>query len=191
MEYVLLFAIVLGINLMPALGPPTWSVIVIYELNTHMPLVALVLISALAAASGRFLLALGFRYLREYVPDRTRQNLVAAGTLLEHRKRNAALALGLFALSPVPSAQLFEAAGLMGIRLFKFTGVFFLGRIASYSIYGATATRIAATSVGDAFQRALVNPVGIALEVGMIALLLVLSQIDWAKRFARPESKRL
>ncbi|MFA5968000.1 MAG: hypothetical protein WC816_01930 [Sphingomonas sp.] len=190
MEYAVLFAIVLGINLMPALGPPTWSVIVIYELHTHIPLVALVLISALAAASGRLLLALGFRYLRGYVPARTMQNLVAAGELVEHRKRGAVLALGLFALSPVPSAQLFEAAGLMGVRLLKFTTVFFLGRVVSYSIYGATATRIAATSVGDAFQRALVNPVGIAIEVGMIALLMVLAQIDWAKRFGRPRSRR-
>ena len=41
-----------------------------------------------------------------------RCNLVAAREAFERRKRAGVIALGLFALSPVPSAQLFEAAGL-------------------------------------------------------------------------------
>lgn len=54
-EYLILFGIVLGINLMPAFGPPTWSVIVIYGLNTKIPVAALVVTGAVAAALGRFL----------------------------------------------------------------------------------------------------------------------------------------
>ncbi|MBK5264455.1 MAG: hypothetical protein JJE34_04360 [Alphaproteobacteria bacterium] len=56
-DYLILFAIVLGVNLMPAFGPPTWSVIVVYGINTKMPVPALVLVAASAAATGRFLLA--------------------------------------------------------------------------------------------------------------------------------------
>lgn len=36
-DYLILFAIVLGVNMMPAFGPPTWSVIVLYGLNTNFP----------------------------------------------------------------------------------------------------------------------------------------------------------
>lgn len=45
-EHLVLFAIVLGVNLMPALGLPTWSIIVVYGLNTKMPLPGLMLTAA-------------------------------------------------------------------------------------------------------------------------------------------------
>lgn len=183
-DYLLLFAIVLGVNLMPAFGPPTWSIIVIYGLKSHMPLWALVIIGATAAALGRLLLAGSFRYLKAYIPKRMRENLESAGKALEKRKRSAFLALGLFALSPVPSAQLFEAAGLTGVRLLRFTAAFFAGRLVSYSIYGATAKGISSTSVGETFKHALTSPWGLALQLAMLGLLVLLAQIDW-KNVAR------
>src|SRR5687768_11615427 len=137
--YLLLFLLVLGINLMPAFGPPTWTIIVLYGLNTDMPLWLLVPTAAAGAASGRLLLAYGFRWLRNHIPKQWKKNAEAAGRALERRRRNVILGLGLFALSPLPSAQLFEAAGLANVRLLPFTAAFFAGRIVSYSIYGAGA----------------------------------------------------
>ena len=61
MEYLVLFAIVLGINLLPAFAPPTWSIIVLNGLNSDLPLPAIVITGALAAATGRYFLARGFR----------------------------------------------------------------------------------------------------------------------------------
>ncbi|GAC1581538.1 MAG: hypothetical protein NVS3B5_15660 [Sphingomicrobium sp.] len=180
-EYLLLFAIVLGVNLLPAFGPPTWSVIVIYGLSTKMPLPALVAISATAAALGRFSLAHAFRLLRNKVPDKMKRNLQAAGDAVEKRKRGALVAIGLFALSPLPSAQLFEAAGLAGVRLAHFTAAFFAGRIVSYSIYAATAKGIEKTSLGESFRHYLTSPVGIGLELVMLALLVAFTQVDWEK----------
>jgi len=55
-QYLLLVAIVVGVNLLPAFGPPTWSVFVIYGLSSQMPLPPLVLNSATAASPGRFIL---------------------------------------------------------------------------------------------------------------------------------------
>ena len=85
-------------------------------------------------------------------------------------------------MSPVPSAQLFEAAGLAGVRLLPFTAAFFLGRTISYSIYVLTAERVRETSVGDAFRNALSSPWGIALQLVMIAALIAFARIDWGKR---------
>ena len=120
--YLVLFAVVLGVNLLPAFGPPTWKIIVLYGLNSHLPPWAIVLVGALAAASGRFALANGFRLLAHHVADKTKANLNAAREALERNKRSGLIGLGLFALSPLPSAQLFEAAGLTGVRLLPFTG---------------------------------------------------------------------
>ena len=173
--------VVLGVNLMPAFGPPTWTVIVIYGLSTKIPLPALVLIGAAAAALGRFALAHGFRLLRGRIPEKMKRNLQAAGDAVEKRKRGSLVAMTLFALSPLPSAQLFEAAGLAGLRLFHFTAAFFAGRIVSYSIYGATAKGIEKTSMGGAFKHYLTSPIGVGVEIVMLGLLVALVQVDWQK----------
>lgn len=170
-----------GVNLLPAFGPPTWTVIVIYGLSTAIPVPALVLVSAAAAALGRFTLAHGFRALRRHIPEKMKRNLQAAGDAVEKRKRGSLVAIGLFALSPLPSAQLFEAAGLAGLRLARFTAAFFAGRIVSYSIYAASAKGIQKTSMGGAFKHYLTSPIGIGLEVLMLALLVALARVDWQK----------
>lgn len=177
----ILFLIVFGINLLPAFGPPTWSIIVFYGFHSDLPTAAIVLISAAAAATGRLALAHGFRYLRGHLPVRLKDNLEGARDLLEHRRHGVIIAFGLFALSPLPSAQLFEAAGLAGIRLMGFTAAFFTGRLISYSLYAASAKTIRGTTLGDAFANSLTSPWGIAIQIGMIVLLAVLAQIDWRK----------
>ena len=180
-DYLILFAVVLGVNLLPAFGPPTWTVIVVYGLSTMMPIPALVLVGAGAAALGRFTLAHGFRLLRKRIPEKMKHNLQAAGDAVEKRKRGSLVAIGLFALSPFPSAQLFEAAGLAGVRLVRFTAAFFAGRIVSYSIYAVSAKGIEKTSMGGVFKHYLTSPIGIGLEVLMIGLLMALAQVDWQK----------
>ncbi|AVA16047.1 hypothetical protein C3E99_15185 [Sphingopyxis sp. MG] len=100
---------------------------------------------------------------------------------MEARQSNVILGPGLFALSPLPSAQLFAAAGLARVRLLHFTAAFFAGRLVSYSLYAASAKGLRGTSFGDAFAGTLKSPSGIALQVGMILLLIPLMQIDWSR----------
>ncbi len=181
-SYLILFMIVLGVNMMPAFGPPTWSIIVLYGLNTQLPTVGIILTGALAAASGRFALAHAFRLLGTRIPGRIRLNLAAAKEALERNKRSGFVALGLFALSPLPSAQLFEAAGLARVRLAGFTIAFFAGRLVSYSIYALTAKGLQRTSIGDQFLDIFKSPVSIAIQLLMIAALVALTRVDWQKR---------
>jgi uncharacterized membrane protein YdjX (TVP38/TMEM64 family) len=180
-EYALLFLLVLGVNLLPAFGPPTWSILVVFRLNSSMPTWLLVVVGATAAAIGRYLLASAFWLLRNRLSEKSRKNLEAARQALERRRRNTLLALGLFALSPIPSAQLFEAAGLAGVRLLGFTAAFFAGRLLSYSIYALTAERIRETSLGHAFRGGFSNPWIIGLQLVLIASLIAMTRIDWAK----------
>ena len=193
-DYVLFVVIVLGANLMPAFGPPTWSLIVLTMLNTNGSAPVLIVLGAIAAATGRLLLALATRLLGDrFLSDRSRANLSAAREALEAKKRNGVLALGLFALSPLPSAQLFEAAGLARVRLIPFTLAFFAGRLVSYSIYAAAADELRATSLGDTFKRELTSPLGIALQAAMILAIVLLMRVDWAKHLGRtpaPEKPR-
>lgn len=180
-QYFILFLLVLGVNLLPAFGPPTWSILVVFRLNSDMPTWAIVIIGAAAAAVGRYLLAWAFWLLRKRLSERSRKNLEAAREALERRKRNTIIALGLFAVSPVPSAQLFEAAGLAGVRLLGFTAAFFVGRLLSYTVYTYTAGRIRETSMGQALQGGFSNPWIIALQVALILGLVAMARINWAK----------
>jgi uncharacterized membrane protein YdjX (TVP38/TMEM64 family) len=183
--YLVLFAVVLGVNLLPAFGPPTWTIIVLYGLNSNMPAWLIVPIAALAAASGRFLLANAFRVLANHVSQQTKKNLKAAREAFARNRKGGIAALGLFALSPVPSAQLFEATGLAGVRMLPFTAAFFVGRLVSYSIYAASAKGIQQSSLGDAFREGLTSPIGIGLQVAMIAGLVALARVDWEKLLKR------
>jgi uncharacterized membrane protein YdjX (TVP38/TMEM64 family) len=184
-DYLLLALIVFGVNLLPAFGPPTWTILVVYRLNTDMPTWHLVLIGAGAAACGRLVLAYAFRFFGRHLSEKSRANLEAARHALEQRKRNTILALGLFALSPIPSAQLFEAAGLAGMRLVGFTAAFFAGRLVSYTIYAYTAGKLRETSLGEALKGGFTNPWLIGLQVALIAALVLMTRIDWEKLLRR------
>lgn len=184
--FLILFLIVLGVNLLPAFGPPTWSIIVFYGLNSDLPIALIVIVSAFAAAIGRLLLAYGFRFLGGRLPEKQKRNLRAARQALEARPRNIIIGLGLFALSPLPSAQLFAAAGLAKMRLLHFTAAFFAGRLVSYSIYAATAKGLRGTSLGDSFVNTLKSPWGIALQIGMIGVVILFAQLDWSRLLRQP-----
>lgn len=166
-------AVVFAVNLLPAFGPPTWAVLVFFSLDFDLPAVPLVLGGALAAASGRFVLANGARRLRPRLAAARLRRLDRAQAALSADRRRTAAGLGLFALSPVPSGQLFVAAGLMTVPLLPLTAAFFAGRLVSYSIYVGVAS-IAEQNLGDLVLDALTSPLGMALQVAMLIGLAVL-----------------
>jgi membrane protein YqaA with SNARE-associated domain len=183
-DYLILFGIVFAIHLAPALTPPTWPVIVLYSLNSHLPMQWLVLTAAIAAALGRHVLALLANAFEHWFPKKLQRNIDAARELIERRPANRILALGLFVFAPVPSAQLFEAAGLLGLRLWPCTLAFFMGRLGYYTLYAFTARQLRSTSLAANFRESLTSPIGILVQVALIAVLIVLIRTDWS-RFLR------
>lgn len=188
-DYILLFLIVIGVNLLPAFGPPTWTILVLYTLNTDMPTTPVVLTGAAAAALGRYLLAHVFRLIGSRLPSRNRENLEDARHAIEQSRGKSLVALALFVISPLPSAQLFEAAGLMRVRLLPFTAAFFAGRVGAYFIYAGSAAKIRETSVGEAFRSALSSPLAIGLQLVLIAMLVALARLDWSRWLSRRERR--
>ncbi len=161
MLYLAAFAIVLAVNLLPAFGPPTWAVLVLLKLNWDLDPVALVLLGAVAAGSGRYLLGRASHRLRGRLGARRRANLGAAKELLTGHRAGAFMGLGLFALSPVPSAQLFVAAGVLSLPLLPLALAFFAGRLVSYSMYvgaAAWAQRSYGDVIADSFSSPWASP---------------------------------
>lgn len=167
-------AVVFAVNLLPAFGPPTWAVLVLFSLNFDLPAVPLVLGGALAAASGRFVLASAARRLRPRLSAARIEHLDRAQQALSANRLRAAGGLALFAVSPLPSGQLFVAAGLMTVSLPPLTAAFFAGRLVSYSLYVGVAT-IAERNFGSLLLDALSSPLGMAVQIAMLIGLALLA----------------
>jgi uncharacterized membrane protein YdjX (TVP38/TMEM64 family) len=182
--YAIALATVLGVNLLPAFGPPTWAVLVFFRLNSDLPAVPLVLGGALAAACGRLLLASGSGRLRGRLSPKRRDSLRAVEERITRNRSRTVAGLALFALSPVPSGQLFVTAGLLGVRLLPLTAAFFAGRLVSYSIY-VTGASLAKDSLEGVLARPFASPVAIAVQVAMLAGLVALVRVDWTRVLSR------
>jgi len=189
MQYLLLFLIVLGINLLPAFGPPTWTILVFARITWHLNPVAIVVLGAVAAMLGRYLLASVTRRFRGHLGEKRRANLQAADDLLFERKGRAWAVLGVFVVSPLPSAQLFVAAGLLDVALVPLTLAFFLGRLVSYSFYVALAT-LADRHLGGVLRDALGSPWSIGLQLALLVAAAALPFVNWPKLLATRRSKR-
>lgn len=169
-QFALAIGVVFAVNLLPAFGPPTWAVLVFFALDFDLPAVPLVLGGALAAAAGRFVLANGARRLRPRLSAARRASVARIERALRGDRRRTLAGLGLFALSPVPSGQLFAGAGLMTVPLAPLTAAFFAGRLVSYSIYVSVAS-IAERNLGSLALDALTSPLGMALQLAMLVAL--------------------
>jgi membrane protein YqaA with SNARE-associated domain len=180
-------AVVLGVNLLPAFGPPTWSVLVLFRLRSHLNPVALVIVGALAAGLGRFLLAEACRRLRGRLSEKHTANLTAAKKALTSSRRGSLVGMALFAISPIPSAQLFEAAGFMDVKLVPLVLIFFVGRLASYAFYVAGASAVKNTDFGRLVSSSLTSPVGVAIQVVLLLGVVALARVDWAKRLGHTQ----
>jgi membrane protein YqaA with SNARE-associated domain len=179
-KYLVLTLTVFGVNLLPAFGPPTWAVLVFARLRWHLNPVALVALGVSAAAIGRYLLALAARHFSARLPARLRDNLEEARALIE-RKRVGVLALfGVFVVSPLPSAQLFLAAGLLELPLGLLTVAFVLGRVVSYSIYVSLAT-IADRQLSSVVQNAFGSWWSLSVQVVFLVIVCVLPFVDWRR----------
>ena len=183
-DWALALGLVFAINLLPAFGPPTWAVLISLKFSLGLEAVPLVLFGAVAAALGRLCLAYGARHLRSRFSQERLDNLNAAQELITGGRGRALAGLGLFAVSPLPSAQLFVAAGLVNAPLPSLTAAFFAGRLVSYSLYVGAATA-AEASLGSIVTDSLTSPLGIALQLLMLGSLVALVRIDWARLLKR------
>lgn len=183
-SYLLVVVVVLGVNLLPALGPPTWAVLVWFRLEQGLSVPLLVVLGAFSAAAGRYVLAWATGLLRHRVSQDKRENLDAARQVLQGSKGRSGAAIGLFLLSPVPSAQLFEAAGLIGARLLPLVLAFGAGRLVTYALYVGGASAAEDTDLGRLVRDNLTSPIGVGIQLLLLLGVYALTKVDW-RRFVR------
>ena len=126
LQLLLVVAVVFGINLLPAFGPPTWAVLVFFRFRyPDVPAAMVIVVGAGAAATGRLLLALAFRRFGAKLPAKRQESLQILGRAIGESRGGLIASFALFAVAPLPSAQLFEAVGLSRVRLGGLLAAFF------------------------------------------------------------------
>jgi uncharacterized membrane protein YdjX (TVP38/TMEM64 family) len=190
LEALSLIAIVLIANAVPAFAPPTWMILVFFVLNYHLNHIIIIFLGVLSATAGRGILAWYFRKFAEKIPTTFSKNMDYAGEYLKRDTTKKYFLFVLFIFSPISSAQLFEAAGLMKtIKLRPLLAAFALGRSFSYSAYVTGASVVAATSFGELIIHELKSPWAIGLQIALILGLVAIGNIDWQAKLANRKSK--
>ena len=181
--YLAAIAIIIAMNALPAFAPPTWMALIFFLIHYDLNPIALVILGVTSATIGRAILAWYFRKFAHLIPTKFSRNMEYAGKyFLDHPGKKVAV-LALFLISPISSAQLFEAAGMAKtIALKPLLLAFAAGRTISYSTYVSGAAAIAATSFGEILIHELRSPWAIAAQIAMIAAFIAFGSIDWKNR---------
>lgn len=179
-ELLVVAAVIFGINVLPAFAPPTWTVLAYFALTQNLPMPALIFTGVISAASGRWVLANVFRKFTSKLPTSYVTNMENAATHVTKSQHHARALLALFLISPLSSAQLFEAAGMMrSIALRPLVLAFAAGRTFTYSVTVTGANAVAASSFGEVLTKSMTSPGAIAIQILMIVALVALGNIKW------------
>jgi membrane protein YqaA with SNARE-associated domain len=176
------FGVVFIINVIPYFMPATWTVVAFFLIVFHLPFWPLCIGCAVASTGGRCVLAFASsRWGRRLLSPRQRQNVSALGTWLNQRAGwRKTLAVFLYSIGPIPSNQIFIAAGLANAWIQPVAAGFFLGRLLSYPFFAATAKGIN-DHFDNLFIRAWRDPKTLFLELLSIAIIIAFTKIDWPR----------
>jgi len=183
LEWLLIaFAVVFVINVIPYFMPATWMVAAFFLIGFHVPFWPLCVGAAVSSTGGRCLLAfVSSRWGRKLLSQRHRQNVSALGVWLNQRASwRRVVDVFLYSMGPIPSNQIFIAAGLAKASIQPVAAAFFAGRLLSYPVFAGTAKGIN-DHFDNIFMRAWRDPKTLILELVSIAAIFAFTRIDWPR----------
>lgn len=184
-EYIILAVFVLGINVVPAFMPPTWTILVFFFLTYHLLPVPVVIIGAVFATLGRIALYFLSKYqIVKILPEKSKKNMEFLGKYFYENKKITVPALLIYAFMPVPSNQAYIAAGLAKVHIKIVATLFFCGRLISYSSWILTA-HLANSTLSDVFKSYFSKGNVIILELLGFGIIYLISTINWARILKR------
>jgi len=179
----IVFAIVLVLNVIPAFAPPTWMVFSFlgFRFPEHAGWI-LAMTGALAATLGRCILAKMSRVIvrRHWLSAASRANLDSLRDELESRPRLTFSLLLFYAFTPLPSNSVFIAYGLTTMNILRIAIPFFLGRLISYMFWAKSSALVSRkfdVDESEAFRY--FGVYFVLIQMTLIAIVYVFARIDW------------
>jgi len=176
-SYFGIFLVLIGVNAVPLLMPPSWIILTsFYLLDPNLNVVILAMVGASGATIGRFTLQKMSGLFRKFVGEEQKSNLDIIGDYLNRKKYGYIIASFLFGATPLPSNILFIAYGLMRAKSVGMYVGFWFGRTLSYIVMIYFGNAVLAPFL-EIFEDRLT---GILLidSVG-IALIFLFASINW------------
>lgn len=174
------WGVALLINFVPAFMPPTWSVLAIFHVTAHPPLLLLTVGGAAMSTVGRVGLARLSRRFRGVLPASDRTNAEALSAFVNrHRRWREAIVFG-YCLGPFPSNALFVAAGVGRVPLMPVSIAFFLSRSIADTIWVWTAGHVS-ENVGGVFLHQLTDWKAVALQIVALIVVVLFFRLPWAR----------
>lgn len=179
--YVVLGVFVLGMNMIPAFMPPTWTILVFFYLSYHLLPLPVIIIGAVATTLGRISLYFFARtHILRFLPKQSQDNMAALGKFFYAKKKITIPAILMYAFLPIPSNQIYIAAGLAKIDIRIIASIFLVGRFISYSSWIATA-HIASTSLESIFKNYYSHSNFFIAELVGFGIIYLISRVGWKK----------
>lgn len=179
--YLVLGIFILGMNVIPAFMPPTWTVLVFFYLTYHLYPPYVVLIGAVTATLGRvFLYYLAQTQLKRFLTKKMKDNYAHLAKFVNTRQKISIPLFFTYAFLPIPSNQVYIAAGVSGIRLKFIATIFFIGRLISYSLWIGTA-HVAFKSLDGIFGSHYSHITTFIVEIVGFIIIYFLGTINWKK----------
>ena len=177
--YFLMAIFVCGMNIIPAFMPATWIVLTFFYIKFNLFFIPTVIIGAVMATAGRVLLSfVAKHYLRPFLSKNSQANYDALGSYFNRHKQLTIPAVLSYAFLPIPSNQVFIAAGLANFNILVISLAFFVGRLISYSFWVGVAANLT-DNLENIFVHHYTNMWSVVVEMLGFVLLIILSRIPW------------
>ena len=182
--FLIAMVVVFLINLSPGFMPSSWMVMAFFYIQFGLPLVPLAICGALVSGLGRFCLAKGSGWVTEHFFPKKKDDLRDLGEYLERKRGLVAIFVFVYSLLPLPTNNLFLAAGMTRVDLRYVLAGFYAARLPAdlFWIWTANATF---QGLDEVFAKS-GNVIAIALQIGAllsVALLYFLPWGKWLKRY--------
>jgi len=172
------------INLVPAFMPSTWMVLAFFYIKFDLPLLLLTIPGAIVSGLGRLLLARGSAHFKRRFLKGQAADLQELGYFLEGRRNYVGLATFLYTLTPLPTNNLFIAAGITEVSMARVLVGFCCARMLANTFWVWTTHRVFDT-LGELFGATFGNWVAIVLQVASLSSVILLFKVPWARWLRR------
>ena len=127
------------VDIIPFVGPPAWTVMVILQLKYDLNIWTVLLVGVAGSALGRYVYSVYIKRLSgKFLREQKNADLLFIGSRLARKRWKVQLFVLLYTLMPVPTTPLFTASGVAGIRPLHIMPAFFTGKFASDALMIST-----------------------------------------------------
>lgn len=184
-------ALIFVINLSPGFMPSSWMIMAFFYIQFDLPLVPLCVCGALVSGLGRLCLARGSDWFTDHFFRQKKEDLRSLGAYLERKRGLVAGFVFLYSLLPLPTNNLFLAAGMTRVNLSYVLGGFYAARIPA-DLFWVWTTNATFQNLEDVFGKT-GNIWAIVLQAGAllsVALMYFLPWGKWLKRYIDGQEPR-